>query len=83
MFSESCVPFETKTTGKKKYIYIYMYFFPPTMVRFGSICETAKLTLRASLKDMGKEKKKSQAVFCLFDFFFFNRVASDKHLVAG
>ena len=70
MFSESCVPFGTKTTGKKIYIYIYVYFFPPTMVRFGSICETANLTLRASLKDMGKEKKKARLSSVYLIFFF-------------
>ena len=51
MFSKSCVPFGTKTKGGGD---IYTH----TLVRFGSICETANLTLWASLKDTGKGKKK-------------------------
>lgn len=53
MLSESCVPFGTKTTMN---IYIFS-----TMVRFGSICETANLTLQASLQDIGKAKQKKKS----------------------
>ena len=54
MLSESCVPFGTKTTMN---IYIFS-----TMVRFGSICETANLTLQASLQDMGKAKQNKKTL---------------------